>query len=145
MNKVQARVSFYHDLTGSRAQGEVFEVDSQTLQHLEEAGYVQKTDVSHANTEVAKAMAEIESKQQEYGQAQAVANENASLMAHEQNLQANKLTQQVNQELQQRAEQKGAGYTNEADQKAMQAQEQQFQPTSIPAASIKATAKKADK
>lgn len=145
MNKVQAKVSFYHDLTGSRAQGEVFEVDSQTLKALEEAGYVQQTEQTHANAEMAKAMAEIESKQQEYGQAQKEANQAVSIMAHLQNEEANQLTQQVQQDAQQRAEQKGANYTNEADQKAMKAQEQQFQPTADPAASVKNTAKKADK
>lgn len=142
MNKVQAKVSFYHDLTGSRAQGEVFEVDSQTLTALEEAGYVQKAEV---NAEMASTMAEMESKQQQYGQAQKEANQAASIMAHLQNEEANHLTQQVNQEAQQRAQQKGANYTNQADQKAMKAQEQQFQPTADPAASVKNTAKKADK
>lgn len=146
MNQVQAKVGFYHDLTGSRAQGEVFQVDAQTLTVLEQAGYVQKTDQSHANADMASAMAEIESKQEQYGQAQAKANENASLAAHEQNVQANKLTQEMNQEAQQRAEQNGAGYTNEADQKAMKAQADQFQPTADPMASVKNTAaKKADK
>jgi hypothetical protein len=144
MNKVQAKVGFYHDLTGSRAQGEVFEVDSQTLACLEEAGYVQKAD-SSAQSANASAMAEIESKQQEYGQAQAKANEAASTMAHMQNQEANQLTQQMSQEAQQRAEQKGANYTNEADQKVMQAQAQQFEPSANPTASVKNTAKKADK
>jgi hypothetical protein len=145
MNKVQAKTSFYHDLTGSRAKDEVFEVDSQTLSVLEQAGYVQKAEQSHANAEMAQAMAEIESKQQEYGQAQAQANENASLMAHVQNVQANEHTQQTNQEIRQRAEQNGANHTNEADQQAMRAQEKQFQPTANPAATAKTTARKADK
>ena len=143
MNKEQAKVGFYHDLTGSRAQGECFEVDSQTLSVLEEAGYVQKADNS-AQSANASAMAEIESKQQEYGQAQAKANEAASMMAHMQNQEANQLTQQMNQEAQQRAEQKGANYTNEADQKAMQAQAHQFEPVANPTASLK-NARKADK
>lgn len=153
MNKVQAKMNFYHDLTGSRAMGECFEVDNQTLQTLEQAGYVERSQQTHANSEHAQAMQEIESKQGEYGQAQAKANEAVSLSAHEQNVKANEHTQQLKQEAQTRAEQNGADYTNEADQKAMQQAQNQFQPTAMPNVeanpsaqqTTKATARKADK
>lgn len=152
MNKVQAKMSFYHDMTGSRAHGEVFEVDSATLTTLEQAGYVQRMD-SQASSQMGEEIQKIAQRQEVMGRQQEKANLSASLAAHIQNEQANQHTQQVNQELQQQAQQRGEGFTNEADQKAMKASIGQFQPTAMPNVEAnpvsqqtnKAQARKADK
>lgn len=142
MAQVQAKQSFYHDLVGSRAMNEVFEVNDQaTLQTLEEQGYVQRV-----SGEMAQAQAKQQQTEKLMGQAQALTNEAVSLAHHAQNMEANNHTQQLAQEAQQRAEQKGESHTNQADHAAVQAHEKQFQPTATPnPAAAKATAKKADK
>lgn len=100
--QVKAKQSFYHELVGSRAHGEVFQVDQTTLQALEQAGYIERLD---ANAESANAQQEAQKRQVEMGQAQAQANEEVSQARHNQNMQANQHTQQINQEAQQRAQQ----------------------------------------
>jgi DNA anti-recombination protein RmuC len=141
MAQVQAKQSFYHDLVGSRAINEVFEVNDQaTLQTLEEQGYVKRV-----SGEMAQAFAQQKSLEQQMGQAQALTNEAVSLAQHAQNMEANNHTQQLAQEAQQRAEQKGASHMNQADHAAMQAKANAFEPTAEPAATTKAAAKKADK
>ena len=142
MAQVEAKQSFYHDLVGSRAYGEVFEVkDQATLQTLEEQGYVKRVA-----GEMAQMKAEQQSREQKMGQAQALTNEAVSMTHHVQNMEANNHTQQLAQEAQQRAEQSGSSM-NQADHAAMQAQQNQFQPTATPnqAATTKTTAKKAEK
>lgn len=144
MTQVQAKQSFYHDLVGSRAKDEVFEVQDQaTLQTLEEQGYVQR-----ASGEVAQAHAENQAKEQQMGQAQALTNEAVSMTHHVQNMQANDHTQQLAQEAEQRAKQQGSAM-NQADHAAMQAAQNQYHPTATPnpaaTQAAKATAKKAEK
>jgi len=97
--QVRAKQSFYHDLVGSKAQGEVFTVgDQTTLQALQQSGYVESLQAEASSEEAKK-------RQDEMGQAQAQANEAVSQARHIQNMQANQHTQQINQEAQQRAQQ----------------------------------------
>jgi hypothetical protein len=139
--QVRAKQSFYHDLVGAKAQGEVFTVNDQTtLQALEQAGYVENLQAD-ANAELAEAQQKAQQRQEQMGQMQAQANEEVSQARHMQNMQANQHTQQVNQEAQQRAQQNGANYQNEADKQAMEQQQKQFNPSAV---SPKATAKKAN-
>lgn len=153
MTQVQAKQSFYHDLVGSRAHNEVFEVQDQaTLQTLEEQGYVQRV-----SGELAQSLNQQKSLEQQMGQAQALTNEAVSMTHHVQNMDANNHTQQLAQEAQQKAQQaqqQGSHATmNQADHAAMQAKANGFVPTAEPAASTtqaqqqqaKATAKKAEK
>ena len=142
--QVRAKQSFYHDLVGAKAQGEIFELcDQTTLQTLEQMGYVENL----ANSQSQDAQQQMQQQQeamkreQEMGQIQAQANEQVSQAKHMQNMQANQHTQQVNQEAQQRAQQNGPNYQNEADKKAIQQQQQEFNPSAV---SPKATAKKAN-
>jgi hypothetical protein len=104
--QVRAKQSFYHDLVGTKAQGEVFTVgDQTTLQALEQSGYVENLQ-NEANPEFAMAQQDAKKRQDEMGQAQAQANEAVSQATHNQNIQANQHTQQINQEAQQRTQQK---------------------------------------
>jgi len=106
--QVRAKQSFYHDLVGSKAQGEVFTVgDQTTLQALQQAGYIESLQ-AEANSELAGSQQEAKKRQDEMGQAQAQANEAVSQARHIQNMQANQHTQQINQEAQQRAQQQHA-------------------------------------
>jgi hypothetical protein len=139
--QVRAKQSFYHDLVGSKAQGEIFSVNDQTtLQALEQAGYVENLQAD-ANAELAQAQQKAQQRQQQMGQIQAQANESVSQARHMQNMEANQHTQQINQEAQQRAQQNGSDYQNEADKQAIQQQQKQFNPSAV---SPKATAKKAN-
>lgn len=140
MPQVRAKQNFYHDLVGNRAQGDVFNVVESTFQALQQAGYVESLD-SQAHSAVTQAAQEAMQRQQEMGQAQAKANEEISQARHIQNVTANQHTQQVEQEIKQRAEQNGADHTNEADQKATEQQQKHFNPAAV---SPKATAKKAN-
>jgi len=109
----QAKVNFYHEALGTRNVGEVFSLaDSEAVQKLEQMGYIQKMD-EQVHSETMQARQEAESKQQEYGQAQAKANEHVGIAAHEQNIQANKLTQEIAQARQQMTEQ-GVSDTDKA-------------------------------
>jgi hypothetical protein len=131
--QVKAKRSFYHDLVGSRAQGEVFHVtDSTTLKVLEQQGYVEKVD-AQAN------QAEMQKRQQEMGQAQAQANEAVSKATHDQNMAANQHTQSINQYEQEQVQSLGADHMNEFDKKAFEQQQKHFNPASVNA---KATGKK---
>ena len=108
--KYQAKVNFYHEATGTRNMGEVFSLaNSESVQKLEQMGYIQKMD-SQVHSEMTKAQQEIQAKQQEYGQAQAKANENAGMAAHEQNVQTLQQTQEINQARQQMTEQSAHKY-----------------------------------
>jgi|SRR6476620_3627607 len=101
----QAKVNFYHENIGTRNTGDVFQVsDSSLAQKLEQMGYIQKMD-TQVHSEMMKAEQELQAKQQQYGQEQAQANEQVSLAAHEQNIQANKLTQEMAQARQQMTQQ----------------------------------------
>lgn len=138
MTLVQAEQNFYSDSTGNRSYGEVFEVkDQDTLQMLEQAGYVKQ-----ATGQAAQGHADQEARQQLMGQAQALANEAVSMTHHVQNMAANEHTQRIEQQTQQ-AQQNNVA-PNQADQKVMQAQANQFQPTT-PDPHAKANARKADK
>src|SRR6476469_10516816 len=109
----QAKVNFYHEALGTRNVGEVFSLaNSEAVQKLEQMGYIQKMD-NQVHGEMMQARQEAESKQQEYGQAQAKANEHVGIAAHEQNIQANKLTQEIAQARQQMTEQ-GVSDTDKA-------------------------------
>jgi hypothetical protein len=139
--QVRAKQSFYHDLVGSKAHGEVFQVSDQTtLQALEQLGYVE-TLQADASTQQAQQQQEAQQRAQQMGQQQAQANEAISQARHMQNMQANQHTQQVNQEAQQRAQQNGPNYQTEADKLATEQQQKQFNPSAV---SPKATAKKAN-
>ena len=140
MPQVRAKQNFYHDLVGTRAQGEVFMVAADSLQMLEQAGYVENLD-TQANSAVAEATQKAVQRQQEMGQAQAKANEEVSQARHNQNMAANQHTQEIEQATKQRAQQTGENYTNEADKQAMEQQQKQFNPAAV---SPKATAKKAN-
>ena len=103
---VRAKQSFYHDLVGTKAKGEVFQVNDQaTYQLLEQSGYIESLQIE-ANAELANTHQETKNRQQAMGQAQAQANEAISQARHIQNMQANEHTQQINQEAQQRAQQR---------------------------------------
>ena len=140
---VFATHSFYHDLVGSKAHGEVFQISDQTtLQALEQLGYVQKVDgQSQAGAQMSQLQQDLMKRQQEMGQAQALANEEVSQARHIQNMQSIQHTQQVNEQRQQQAQQNGQNYQTEVDKKAQQQQQQQFEPSAV---SPKATAKKAN-
>lgn len=115
---VRAKINFYHDSVGTRQVGQVFAIqDAETCKTLENMGYVEKLQ-AQAHSEEIKAHEEQQAKQQEYGQAQARANEGAALQAHQQNVQANKLTQDFNQELQQKSQ------SSQAQSQAVQQQAQ---------------------
>src|SRR6476620_7535270 len=99
----QAKVNFYHEALGTRNVGEVFSLaNSEAVQKLEQMGYIQKMD-NQVHGEMMQARQEAESKQQEYG----------GIAAHEQNIQANKLTQEIAQARQQMTEQ-GVSDTDKA-------------------------------
>lgn len=136
--KYQAKVNFYHEAVGTVSQGQCVDIaDSQTAQKLEQMGYVQKVD-AQAHSAMAKAEQEQQAKQQEYGQAQAKANEHAGVAAHEQNVQANQATQEFNMARQQQAmnQQANAAQT-QADKAMVHDQSQAFQPSATTNAQVK--------
>lgn len=93
MGLVQAKMSFYHDSVGSRAQNEVFEIKNEKVcAELERAGYIQK-----ANDEAQKAHQEQQEQQQQVGQKNAQANEAVSMANHNHNMAANQHTDNVKQ------------------------------------------------
>ena len=125
----QAKVNFYHEATGTRNMGEVFSLaNSESVQKLEQMGYIQKVD-SQVHSEMMKAEQEIQAKQQAYGQAQAKANENAGMAAHEQNVQSLQQTQQINQARQQMTEQSNTQASSQADKAMIHDKSQEFQPS----------------
>jgi hypothetical protein len=136
----QAKVNFYHEAVGTVSQGQAVEIsDKETAQKLEQMGYVQKVD-AQAHSAMAKAQQEQQAKQQEYGQAQAKANEQAGVAAHEQNVQANQATQEFNMARQQQAmnQQANAQAQTQADKALVHDQSQAFQPSATTNADTKA-------
>lgn len=134
----QAKVNFYHEATGTRNQGDVFCVtDTQAAQKLEAMGYIQKVD-AQVHSEMMKAEQEQQAKQQEYGQAQAKANEQAGIAAHDQHVQSLQQTQQINQ-ARQAAEQNAAIHqSSQADQAMVHDKSQEFMPSATTNAQTKA-------
>jgi len=135
----QAKVNFYHEALGTRNVGEVFSLaDSEAVQKLEQMGYIQKMD-EQVHSETMQARQEAESKQQEYGQAQAKANEHVGIAAHEQNIQANKLTQEMAQARQQMTEQSTASQQlSQADKAMVHDKAHEFMPSATTNAQTKA-------
>ena len=147
MALVKAKMAFYHDSVGTRAQNEVFEVKSQELcAQLEQAGYVQKVEGQEAQT-----FQREQELQQQIGQRNALTNEAVSMANHVHNQQANQHQQQVYQMRQQQAQQtqqaQGQAQAQQMQQQSQQAQQQNASATSEQAqqAQTKATAKKAEK
>lgn len=145
----QAQVNFYHEATGTRNVGDVFQVsDSRALQQLEQMGYIKKMD-AQAHAEMAKAEQEKQAREAEYGKAQQAVNEEAGIAAHNQNVESQKLTQEMAQARQQAAQQNAANHTQAQSQqntqnmtttdKAMvQDQSQAFQPSATTNAATQA-------
>jgi hypothetical protein len=135
--EVKANQAFYHDLTGARANGEIFQTDQDTYNKLQEAGYVQKLDLSAEGQKLAQ---EYAKSQQQMGQEQAKANEAVSQAHHVQNMEANQHTESINQDAAQRAQ--NAQTPNQADQQVAEQKANQFEPAAT--FNTKATAKKAN-
>jgi hypothetical protein len=135
--EVKAKQAFYSDLTGARANGEIFQTDQDTFNKLQEAGYVQKLDLSAEGQKLAQ---EYAKSQQQMGQEQAKANEAVSQAHHVQNMEANQHTESINQEAAQRAQ--NAPAENQADRARMEQQANAFEPAAT--FNTKATAKKAN-
>src|SRR6476660_10061349 len=135
----QAKVNFYHENIGTRNTGDVFQVsDSSLAQKLEQMGYIQKMD-TQVHSEMMKAEQELQAKQQQYGQEQAQANEQVSLAAHEQNIQANKLTQEMAQARQQMTQQSTASQQlSQADKAMVHDKAHEFMPSATTNAQTKA-------
>jgi hypothetical protein len=69
MAEFKAKMNFYHDQVGSKEAGECFEVaDAKLVKELENAGYVEKSDMKSAD------MGSMKSQQQAMAQKQAEAN-----------------------------------------------------------------------
>lgn len=136
MALVKAKMAFYHDAVGTRAQNEVFEVNSsQVCQQLEQAGYVQKVEGQEA-----QAFEQEKQFQQQVGQRNALTNEAVAIANHEHNMNANKHTQNV-QQLRQQAAQQAQQQTQQQSMTQGQAQAQQAPQTNEQAPK----AKKAEK
>lgn len=137
MIKVKAKMNFFHDLVGNRAEGEVFEVgDNATYSALQKAGYVEKmgseargtTDQNITNVEAMNPFAKNNQSAEQVGQAQEQANKEAGTAAqtqHEQSLQKQQQAQQQAQQQQQQSQgQESAGAEFLAEQAKIQQQEQ---------------------
>lgn len=150
MGLVKAKMSFYHDAVGTRAQNEVFEVqNAEICAQLEQAGYIQTVEGQEA-----QAHQDQQNLQQQVGQRNALTNEAVSLANHVHNQEANAHTQNIAQVRQQQAQQAGqqaqqAQQGTQQHQEAHMAQQQQQQEVlnaqRAEQQSPKATAKKADK
>jgi hypothetical protein len=134
----QAKVNFYHEAVGTVEQGQTVQIqDSQVAQKLEQMGYVQKVD-SQMQSQMTQAQQEAQAKQQEYGQAQAKANEHAGIAAHDQNIQANQATQQFQQARQQAQNNQANQAQTQADKALMHDKSQEFQPSATTNSDTKA-------
>lgn len=125
----QAKVNFYHEQVGTVTQGQTVAIqDSQVAQKLESMGYVQKVD-AQVHSQMTQTQQEAQSKQAQYGQEQAKANEHAGIAAHEQNVQANQATQQFQQARQQAQQAQANQFQTQADKALMHDKSQEFQPS----------------
>jgi hypothetical protein len=117
-----------------------FKLTKTLLNKLQEAGYVQKLDLSAEGQKLAQ---EYAKSQQQMGQEQAKANEAVSQAHHVQNMEANQHTESINQEAEQRAQNnaQSAGQS-QADQRVAEQQATQHEPAAT--FNTKATAKKAN-
>ena len=99
MGLVQAQLAFYHDLVGTKAQNEIFEIQNeQVCAELESKGYVKKVEGEQAQPHQEQAQL-----QQQVGEVNKLANEAVSMASHDHNQQANQQAQQAQQIRQQLA------------------------------------------
>jgi hypothetical protein len=140
MSLVKAKMAFYHDSVGTRAQNEVFEVKNATVcSQLEKAGYVQKVE-----GEEAQAIQAQQDLQKQVGQRNALTNEAVSMANHVHNQEANQHQQQMYQMRQQQAQQAQQAQQSQQAQ-SQQAQQQQNASAEQAQQTSKANVKKAEK
>lgn len=136
MINVKAKMNFFHDLVGNRAEGEVFQVgDNATYSALQKAGYVEKVSAEAreipvqqvTNVEAMNPFAKNQQSSEQVGQAQEQANKEAGTAAqvqHEQQMKSIQQAQQQTQQQQQNASE-SAGSEFLAQQAKIQELEQQ--------------------
>jgi hypothetical protein len=132
--EVKAKMNFFHDLVGNRAEGEVFTVgDNATYTALKNAGYVEKvssareaTNINTTNVEQMNPFKAHNQSAEQVGQAQEQANKEAATAAQTQHEQSLQKQQQANQEAQQQAQNATESHATEflAEQQKVQQQEQ---------------------